>query len=118
MNSAKDIIQIVKDIETVGMYVSSKEEGNVSASELKEAYENGAKKVAQAERELKALKLSKEDGKHLSLILDAIRLTRKSLIAASKGNGSQAKILMLQAKTKIPEYALRKAKSNRRSPNG
>lgn len=116
MNTTNDVLRIIGDLETVGMYVTSKEDGDVSASEMKEAYLNAATKVSQAEREMKALKLSKEDGKHLSLIFDAFRLTKKALIAASQGNGRQAKILMLRAQTKIPEYELRKAKSKR--PNG
>ena len=117
MNNGNDILRIIGELETVGMYVTSKEDGeNVSAAELKEAYLNAANKVSQAERELKALRLSKEDGKHLSLIFDSFRLTKKALITASEGNGRQAKILMLRAQTKIPEYELRKAKSKR--PNG
>ncbi|MGE6487755.1 hypothetical protein [Paenisporosarcina sp. NPDC076898] len=116
MNTTNDILRIIGDLGTVGAYVASKEEDNVTAEELKEAYINAANKVSQAERELKALKLSKEDGKHLSLIRDAFQLTRKALIAASQGNGRQAEILILQAKTKVPEYELRKAKSKR--PNG
>jgi hypothetical protein len=114
LNNGNDVLRIIGDLETVGMYVSSKEDGeNVSAAELKEAYLNAATKVSLAERELKALRISKEDGKHLSLIFDAFRLTKKALIAASEGNGRQAKILMLRAKSKIPEYELRKTKSKR-----
>lgn len=118
MNNAQDIARVIGDLETVGMYVTSKEVGNVSAEELREAYLNAAKKTEQAERELRALKLSKDDAKHLSLVRDAIRLTRRSLIAASEGKGAQAKVLILQASKKSAEYAFRKAKSQRRSPNG
>lgn len=116
MNTTIDVLKIIEGVSTVGAYVTSKEDGDVSAEELKEAYINAATKVSQAERELKALKLSKEDSKHLSLIRDAFRVTRRSLIVASNGNMTQAKILMLHAKSKVSEYALRKANSKR--PNG
>ncbi|MEK4085147.1 hypothetical protein [Psychrobacillus sp. FSL K6-1415] len=118
MNTGKDILRIIGDLETVAMYVATKEEGNVKPEELQEAYINAANKVAQAERELKALKLSKDDSKHLFWIRDGLKLTRKALLASSKGKGSLAKLLMSEANTKIAEYAHRKSKSNRRSPNG
>jgi len=118
MSTAKDILKIIGDVETVAMYVTSKEEGNVNPRELQEAYINASNKVAQAERELKALNLSRDDSKHLFWVRDGLKLTRKALIEMSKGNGSLAKIFMSQANTKIAEYSHRKLKSNRRSPNG
>lgn len=118
MNTEKDILKIIGDVETVAMYVTSKEEGNVTPEELKEAYINASNKVGQAERELRALKLSRSDSKHLSWIRNGLKLTHKALIAASEGKGSLSKIFMSQANTKIAEYSHRKLKSNRRSPNG
>ncbi|QUG41310.1 hypothetical protein KD050_18855 [Psychrobacillus sp. INOP01] len=118
MNTRKDILKIIGDLETVAMYVTTKEEGNLKPEKLKEAYINASNKVAQAERELKALNLSRGDSKHLSWVRDGLKLTRKALIAASEGKGSLAKIFMSQANTKIAEYSLRKIKSNRKSPNG
>lgn len=118
MNTAKDIFKIIGDLETVALYVTTKEEGNVKPEELKEAYINASNKVVQAERELKALNLSRDDSKHLTLIRDGLKQTRKALIAMSEGKGSLAKILMSQANTKMAEYTHRKSKSNKRSPNG
>jgi len=116
MNNENDIARIVGYLGTIGEYISSKEDANVSPEELKEAYLNAASKVQQYENELKALKLSRKDGMYLNLIRDAFRFTRKSLIAASKGNMTQAKILMFKANTKPTEYAYKKAKS--KGPNG
>lgn len=116
MNNGNDITRIIGYLETIGAYVSSQEDANLSHEELKQAYLNAASKVQQYERELKALKLSRTDGLHLSLIRDAFRFTRKSLIAASKGNMTQAKLLMFKANTKPTEYAYKKAKS--KGPNG
>lgn len=118
MNTAKDIFKIIGDLETVALYVTTKEEGNVKPSELQEVYINASKEVAQAERELKALKLPRDEGKHLSWIRDGLKLTRKALIAASEGNGSLSKVFMSQASVKIAEYSHRKIKRDRKSPNG
>lgn len=114
MNTLEDFQKIAAKLVAVGAEVTLKEDANVNPEELKATYLIAAHKVGQYEREVKALKLSKIDGKHFSLILDTFSFTFRALIAASKGNMTQSKIFMLQANKKLADYELRRAKRTSR----
>lgn len=107
MNNLQDVAAILTEVKRIGDKMTADSRTISTVEDAKAIFRQAERSLSQLQTQLNALKLSREDRKHLRLLRKGVAIALKANQLGAKGKYGQAQLKGVEAAGLIVEYTRR-----------